>query len=66
MPNSLLDPDKALACGAVATLESALKMRTFKSLEVGVRHPFRYKLQVVQDALARITESGPAAAGATS
>ena len=47
-------PGECRAAGAVAPLEAAQKKKHFANLEVGVRHPFRFKLGIVAAALARL------------
>eukprot|EP00946_MAST-07B_sp_MAST-7B-sp1_P002394 g2394.t1 len=44
------------AAGAVDALEAAAKLKHFANLEVGVRHPFRFKLGIVEAALRRLSK----------
>ena len=48
---------ECLGEGAYAALEAASKSNHFANLEVGSRHPFRFKLGIVSAALSRLTET---------
>jgi hypothetical protein len=47
---------ECLAEGALSALETASKVNHFANLEVGSRHPFRFKLGIIKHALSRLLE----------
>ena len=48
---------ECLGEGAYSALENASKVNHFANLEVGSRHPFRFKLGIISHALSRLTET---------
>lgn len=51
-------PTECLGEGAYGALEAASKVKKhFANLEVGSRHPFRFKLGIISAALSRLTET---------
>ena len=46
-----------VAAGAVEALSSAASLKHFANLEVGQRHPFRFKLGIVEAALRRLNKT---------
>ena len=47
---------ECLGKGALAALETASKVNHFANLEVGSRHPFRFKLGIIKHAMSRLLQ----------